>query len=735
MKKGTRRKMYCIKLKKLIQQLFAKAYLMYHKTKVSLFKLLSKFLDSFLFYMIIIGIISYGAYKILSNIDPSIYKDFLFSYVFAVTGIIGASIAIVFMFSTFILQSTADLFSTQYLNRFIENKKEKLCFWGLVLLTVSSLLTPLVLKSYWVIEALLIILLFAFYIIYTLFKDIRKRMNPETTLLSIKNHAIYQLKSINHKFNKLAKLNNHSAHDNDKMIDYSPDVYYRSIPQWSLVILKDVDCLHEIGLRLLSKNEINSFNLTVKYIHDIYLEHLGLRDNIFIRIPTEYLGVYTVDDQEITSKIFEYFQSIGHRLIAEKRKENIYYLLKIYDDIISHLLDIKFADNKLDDFKGNPLLNLGLGYYAEFIEKLITAEENDWVWESIKSLSKLSNILIHKTDDSFVIGKIIEVSEKLLISSKGNEAYLKTIVAIYFDQILFSWNKHEQNNSFWHDLFDRLKTYLLILSANSKYGRTIADLITKFNDWQEDLIKNIYNQNKQETQDLKKYLLLLSRWSDFLLDFAGSSGFNSTNIGLFIIQSIENNLYILQYIKSKYPDIELDKVYRTQMDTLSWYFHNVDKFENISIYNLDIIFKMLLKEINDNLKNPIFEINYAIERYANLVERYFEKCTPVDENKYPRIIMKLFPVGLILEKYKKDEQIKIIVNKIEELTQKYLELYKDEYRICQELKELEQDIFSTNRNSLDEVLIILKQEITTEIWDNFVNRLSLCKSDQPPTIE
>jgi hypothetical protein len=93
---------------------------------------LSKFVDSFWFYFIIISLFSYGIYKILSYIKPIISADHLYGFAFSTAGIIGASIAIIFSFSTFILQSTADLFSTQYLNKFIESKKEKLIFWLLV---------------------------------------------------------------------------------------------------------------------------------------------------------------------------------------------------------------------------------------------------------------------------------------------------------------------------------------------------------------------------------------------------------------------------------------------------------------------------------------------------------------------------------------------------------------------------------------------------------------------------
>jgi hypothetical protein len=57
--------------------------------------------------------------------------------------IIGAAITIIFSFSTFVLQSTSELFSTQYLNKFLNNPKEKGVFFLLVLYLIISFSLPI----------------------------------------------------------------------------------------------------------------------------------------------------------------------------------------------------------------------------------------------------------------------------------------------------------------------------------------------------------------------------------------------------------------------------------------------------------------------------------------------------------------------------------------------------------------------------------------------------------------
>ena len=82
---------------------------------------LMKFVDSSIFYLICLSIFVLILHKTLVFFNVNISEDHLYGFAFAVTGIVGASIAIIFSFSTFILQSTADLFSTQYLNKFINS--------------------------------------------------------------------------------------------------------------------------------------------------------------------------------------------------------------------------------------------------------------------------------------------------------------------------------------------------------------------------------------------------------------------------------------------------------------------------------------------------------------------------------------------------------------------------------------------------------------------------------------
>ncbi len=706
-------------------------------------KELSGLNDSFLLITLLFCIGLFFIQRILICSNFNISQEQLSSLGFAVAGIIGASIAIIFSFSTFILQSTADLFSTQYLNKFIQDKKEKYIFWTLVLLTIVSFLIPLLINTS-VIEILLSVLFVAFLLIYSLYKELRKRINPETTLGKIRNDALYQIKRAHRELVKHANIQNKIFQYDEDARSLSVAIQYKSNPNWNTLILENVKYLYEIGLRLLSKNEINSFNLTLVYIRDIYLQHLATRNGHIMRIPASFWGSYTFEDEGFTTKTLEYLESISNRVIQDRRKENIYFLLNIYEDLISNTQHLAYADRNIGSQGENPILSLIIGYYIGLLDKLIQSKETDWVWESIKSLSQVSNLLLSKEYNHFNYNQISQAVDRIIlacIAEKHQEAFLKEVVKIYFNQIKISWNKYSNNEIFWKDLFKSLKKGTVALSFASGINLSVSELYIDFHEWMVSVINAIFDlEDKKEQEKLKNaYIELLEKWSNFLLDLARDIGLENKNIGLPVVQSVENNIRIIYGIKAKFnPD--LNKIYKTQFNTLSWYFEKTDKVDESFLFNLEQIQEFLLREIDGNLKDKIFDTEDAIKLYIQLVKQHFEKASVGYGYNHPRIIEKLIHLGLILTKHNQDT--KSIITLIDELNKKYLVLNKeyfemkskepnlmgpDEYQLCKEISDLENDLFSYNSGMVMGIKELLKQEIDKEVFDRFINQIEYCK--------
>ncbi len=705
---------------------------------------INKLSDSFLFYLFIFSILLFLFQKALIFFNIYISEDHLYNLAFSVAGIIGASIAIMFSFSTFILQSTADLFSTQYLNKFIQDKKEKVFFWMLVILTVLAFLTPVFIK-YSVLEILAVILFIAFYLIYALYKELRQRINPETTLGKIRNDALLQLKKVNKELKKHAHIQNKIFEYNDESKSLSVAIQYKSNPNWNVLILENVKYLYEIGLRLLSKNEINSFNLTLRYIHDVYLQHLILRNGHIIRIPASFWGVYTFEDENFTTRILEYLESMSNRVIQERRKENIYYLLNIYESLITNLQFIKYADKNIGSQGENPILSLVLGYYIGLVDKLSESKETDWIWESIKSLSKVSNLLLNNGYNHFNYSQLEQAIDKIIISclsGKQQESLVKEIVNIYFNQIKIGWNKEYSHDAiFWKDLFKNLKKNTLVLSLSGGINLSTSELYINFHEWQVNVVNQIFDLTDKEKQNKLKdnYVALLEKWSDFLLDLARDVGLENKHVGLPIIQSVDNNLRIIYGIKQKF-DLDLNKLYRTQFNTLSWYFQKTEKVEESFLFNLEQIQETLLREIDSNLTDKIFDTKQIIDLYIRLVQQHFEKVSVGYGYNHPRVIEKLICLGLLMTKHNLDTSE--IIKLIDELNKKYLVLNKeyfelkakepnlmgpDEYQLCKEIHDLENDLFSYNSGMRMGIKAFLSSEINKDIWDRFIGLIKYCE--------
>jgi hypothetical protein len=104
----------------------------------------------------------------------------------------------------------------------------------LVILTVLAFLTPVFIK-YSVLEILAVILFIAFYLIYSLYNELRQRINPETTLGKIRNDALLQLKKVNKELKKHAHIQNKIFEYNDESKSLSVAVQYKSNPNWNVL--------------------------------------------------------------------------------------------------------------------------------------------------------------------------------------------------------------------------------------------------------------------------------------------------------------------------------------------------------------------------------------------------------------------------------------------------------------------------------------------------------------------
>lgn len=705
---------------------------------------------------ILLAEISFFIVSVLKDAcNTTISSEALSNLASSIGSVIGGSVAIVFTLSTFILQSTADLFSTQYLNEFINNKKEKFVFLSLVLLSIISFIISFISNSVISHHILFITLIFvvscSFYLIYILYRDLRKMINPETTLIKIRSKAILDLQKIKKAFSRSAKFQELANSYNEEEKSYLVEVQYKSYPSWKDNILVYVKQLYEIALRLLVKNEIESSKLAIKFIHDIYLKHLEMRSGSFIKIPASTLPmVYTFDDQNFTTSILEYLESYSNRIIQENRKENIVHLLQIYRSIFAYSLDIVYAKNRTTD-NNNPIAATILGYYEVFANKVIISSDINSIWELIKITKQIQKSILQKNDDPFLIERIDLVFEKISLhlndnpEIEGRNIFAVEVVQAYLDRIILSWTKYAYDKIFWDRLFKNLKKHLILsLLMKLPYDTSLDNYLIDFEGWQGNLINSIFStgNGQEQTDNLDRYISFLEQWSNFWLDFARDLGLHDNPLCIQVLNNIEENIRIINFIENR-TEKNLDSIYGTQFNTLSWYFEKtkqVEKYHSIELVNL---IGIIMREIIFNLENKRRQkiTDNIIDLYINLVDNLFQKVEDSHGFSKPRVAVKLVPLGVVLCKYHHVSENKVIT-KINELNDKYLqenqqlwqkmreEIGKvcrpDQYEFCFEINELKDRIFSRSIVGLG-IEGVLNNKITEEDWNTFINKIEYCK--------
>jgi hypothetical protein len=340
--------------------------------------------------------------------------------------------------------------------------------------------------------------------------------------------------------------------------------------------------------------------------------------------------------------------------------------------------------------------------------------------------------------------QINDVVDRIVVHCLKNnqpESLTKQAVSIYLNQAKVGWNQYPDEEIFWQDLFKRLQKSTFALAITSEMNLTSSELYLGFNEWLTFICNAVVGL--EECEEKKKafdnFISLLERWSNYLLDFARTTGLENKQMGLQIIQAVNCNLRIIYFLSVKF-DKDLSSLYRTQMHTLSWYFHNVESVDSSHLFNLEIVQETLIREVSSNLDERVFDPKFATELYIQLVRNHFDKVSLGHGYNHPRVIKKLVYLGLLFEKYGKDTSE--LVGLIDNLNKRYIILNQDYWKmkkehptlsgpdmhqLCLELHELENDLFSYNRYVNHGTKIILKQEITKEVWDKFMSKIEWCK--------
>jgi len=612
----------------------------------------------------VIVIVTFPAYTEFST-DPSPENGLnnnIPMLAFAVAGIIGASIAILFSFSTNLLHNLSNLFSIQYSTLLAEKLKGIFVFWGLAILSTVSCVAPFLKTESNIIICLILILWGAFCLIYELYRELRNSIKSDHVFKIIETDAKKKLQKLKQNYALIPKLNPKS----DLKIGLENPA------------LDHIRALQGIGLRLMDRNELHVSRKAPSSIFEIFIKHFELGNGYFLR-NLKQQGGRPGDYRHLTAQIFDTLQSIGNQAIQRGGKENVYTVVDVHRNIIIYAIEIKYADNG----QNNPILDQAFVSYEEYVRKVLKQKNRLWIRVCIASLSEISKIVLirGKTENDLscfrnnINSILLDMPQKYFPKKNDGELlYLSAIFYLDLMEVAFENRKHFDFSRFVFDpIFNGLKKYIVLLSKQSVPKDSPLSYLEFL-----DSHLSINQAKALDNLDLEKEpgrIPFLIVWGEFFRMFAGTAGLNGA-ARIFVITSIKGNLGIIKQLK-KLAIMDMRSIYQTHVDILLFRLFKKDDSVKISKSELRAIYEtlplaliVLLEEIEHNLdyKPNSFEflmVGYLVGHYINLVRRY------ATESRFDLInsLLELYAV-LKDHKYGETDEARVFLSRIKALIDK-----------------------------------------------------------------
>ncbi len=730
---------------RLLKRLYPKSW------KIGYKKSFSEYLSFRLFVYVVLFFVSLIMKYILDMYAIRLSGDAISGIATATSAIIGGSIAIIFTISTFVLQNISGLFSTQYLHEFIDNKSEKRVFFVLALLSLFSLSISFY-PTQEVQNSILGILFYnlsvTFFLIYILYRELRRMVNPDFTIGLISKKGKKIIRKLDRYFNFQSFIFNIPKYFNKNIPKLSVEEFYKYSSSPIIIYIKQ---LYEISLRLINKNEIESSKMAIDEICNIYVIHLNTRSKTLKKIPA---GAFALsdnfNDQNVTNTVLEYFQSYGTRMIKEDKKENIIHLLYIYKRIATEASGVNFENVQHSiNPDSNPILNLILSYLRNYIDSLLVTQKTDYLWESIKIIREIQVTTLKTSQDHLLLSSLDEIITlfqkhfvKLAATPENLSFAINEVLLITIDRLQMSFGKGIDPSK-KDSLFRNLEhSILLSLSKKERFDLGLDNIFIEFNAWITQLANTIFIKDIIVESERDNFIDFFELWSEFLLNFVRDHGVVKLGIDLIIVQSVEQNLRIINFIEKK-TDSQFDELYNTQFNIISWYFHDVEVIDRyISVANESLYaaltYQLVIACEDKNTKRA----EKITESFVYFVEQLVERSKDSYGYDIPRIGVNLVSLGTILVKYNMVTLENTVLNKLTDLESTYQEKNKDKFedigesshifmgphkeQFIREIEEEKQKIYgySSMKHNMD---LVVSQNTTKDDWEKFVSKIKFVR--------
>lgn len=372
--------------------------------------------------------------------------DLLSNYLVVVGAMTGGTIAIVFTISIFLLQSTTDLFASQYLEEYVHDWKEKFVYFVVTLTTIFLLGASLFVGSFAksspsfltqpIFHAAVLLSLFliglAFALIDWQYKVVREKLNPFVAISFLEKKGVGLIKRVQYQAAKAATV--FQAKDKTLTNEMAlAQAYHLLSPSFISNLDRQLETLVEISMKVADKQEVGTTRRGFAAIQYILTAFIQARESSSVAIPAGFLFLAVVSDsQDFFAKNFERLNKAGEKFIKEGKEESATDILDVYDALAKKATPVQYINRTGE----SPILEQITGYLEGYVEHGQLAKNLEVVFQGSRILGGIAVVATEKGFQAMLLGlqkKLLSIAvygfteKQMLVVDNCVVAYLRII--------------------------------------------------------------------------------------------------------------------------------------------------------------------------------------------------------------------------------------------------------------------------------------------------------------------
>lgn len=452
--------------------------------------------------------------------DIAFTQDVLSNYLVAIGAMSGGAIAIVFTISIFMLQSAADMYSSQYFEVYIHDWKEKIIYFLVIIITIlffggglfvggmdAEKFIPKDISSFIVIVSLFLVGI-VFALIDWQYKTVRLKINPSNALSFLEKQGSKFLSRVQKDAQQIAdvmKARDKALTENEALAK----TYNLLLKPRILELDRHLENIIEISLKLSDKQEVGTTKRGLNAFYNVLAKYLEIRKTSSIAMASgiAFLAVES-DSQRFLFDNFDRLNKAGEKWMKEGKDVIATHILAIYESLATKAKDITFIGRA----GGNPILGSTIiGCLEGYIDLGMRYKNLEVVFQSIDKLGNIAVIasevgldaeLKGIQDKLFAIAMYGVREKQTIITDQCNLNILKIMGAVFASKKIIA--RHQYDTGLKH--LASIAQYIFIARQAghlpSDFGSSFA--LTKGYDGLYELIIRILNYYTTLTEDREK---------------------------------------------------------------------------------------------------------------------------------------------------------------------------------------------------------------------------------------